>query len=239
MAVNYYNPNGEQIAVVHFPGSGYVLGMQVVNDNIKRKIKVSDNLSIISIMNQQCYNTSPVAQQAEKNGFTLLNTALEENEWNNTLKISHILQNLEKVETDYALILDGRDTIITGNLNDAFIDRYKSFNAPIVFNATPFPHPRGIIEPLTELIRIKGKSKYLNAGVCIGEVSALKTLYEKAAEINSMEFNNIKNSEQLIIRKAKMKLPSLVKIDSESRIFRIVHQVDSVIKETDKGKVII
>lgn len=76
--------------------------------------------------------------------------------------------------------MDGRDVIFVNNLDNTFIDKYVCFNKPIVYNGTPVAYPKIPIEPLQELLQIKGKQKFLNAGVCIGEKNALIDFYTQA-----------------------------------------------------------
>lgn len=234
--INYYNQDGEELYVLHFPGTGIDGHEKIIEDNLERTIKISENLSIISIMNKECWETSPIRKQCDYNNIKLYNNALEDTHWNNTLKINHILECLEEINTEYILIVDGRDVIIVNDLDDNFINKYKSFNIPIVYNGTPVAYPKKYIESLQELISIPGKQKYINAGVCLGTKDALKEFYTKASEINKKYPTN--NSEQFIIRITRKLNPSLAMQDSENKIFRIIHQYDTVIKEDNKGNLI-
>lgn len=231
---NYLNKDGEQLYVLHFPGSGMEGHEYIIEQNLDREIVVSNNLSIISIMDKKCWETSPIRIQCEKNNIPLYNTALKEKNWNNTVKIKHVLQCLEQITTDYVLIVDGRDVIFVNDLDDSFIEKYKDLGKPIIYNGTPIAYPSNVvIEPLSELLNIKGKQRYLNAGVCIGEKEALKDFYQKAEEIRKTMDDN--RSEQLIIRKTKLKNSDLVWHDTENKIFRIVHKFDTVTNWVDEN----
>lgn len=233
----YYNKNGDIQYVIHFPGSGSIQFQDLIDENLNRDFVVSDNISVISIMNKDCWDNSPIRKQCEFNGITIHNTALKERSWNNTLKINHILQCLNKTETEHALIIDGRDAIISANLDDEFITKFKSLEKPIIYNGTPNAYPRAAIEPLSELLEIKGKQKFLNAGVCIGEVNALKTFYTECEKINASIKGN--SSEQLIVRKARQEMKDMVGIDHDNYIFRICHQYDTRIEHSEKGIILI
>ena len=236
---SYLNKDGEQLYVLHFPGTGIEGHEYIIEQELDREIVVSANLSIISIMDKKCWDTSPVRIQCEKNNIPLYNTALDEREWNNTIKINHILNCLEQITTDYVLIVDGRDVIFVNDLDDNFIEKYKQFNKPIIYNGTPVSYPNNvIIEPLNELLNIKGKQRYLNAGVCIGERETLKEFYQKA-EIEKRNVDEDNRSEQLLIRKTKVKNPHLVWHDTDNKIFRIVHKFDTTINWIDENTCII
>lgn len=239
MKHNYYSENGSQIKIIHLPGSGLEEHRELAEYNLDRSFNISKDLSIISVMNSQCEKDSFILKQCEFNNIKLLNTASDVIFWNNPIKIEHILECLRKVTTKYALILDGRDTVITGDLDDSFIEKYLAFDTPIVFNGTPVAYPSSpIIESLQEIIKIKGKQKYLNAGVCIGDKDSLISFYIKAQEIKNNMFNN-NNSEQYLIRLTKKRNPKLATVDYNNNIFRIVHKYDSKIIENENGDFII
>lgn len=234
---NYLNKDMNPLYVLHFPGTGDYGFENIIEDNLTRTFTVHDDISIISIMNTSCWDTSPIRKQCDTNNITLYNSALNEENWDNTLKIKYILQSLDQITTKYCLILDGRDTVISHDLDDEFLEKYKSLNSPIVYNGTPTIYPHVPIEPIQEVVKIKGKQKFLNAGVCIGEVDALKEFYTKAQEVNEKYSDN--KSEQLIIRRTRRILPELCGHDAENLIFRIIHAYDTVAKDIDDNNVML
>ena len=234
--LNYVNKDGEILHVLHFPGHGLGDFIHIIDINKKRKFTILPDISIISTMNRSCWESSPIKYQCELNSITIYNTALREAEWNNTLKIDHILRCLDQISTQYALLVDGRDVVITADLDEKFIEKFKKFNKPILYNGTPAAYPKVAIEPLEELFQIRGKQKFLNAGVCFGEVEALKTFYARCAEISAKLPDN--KSEQLIVRMARQEMKELVAIDHVNELFRICHPYDTVIKE-ESDKIIL
>lgn len=152
----YQNKNNEDIYVLHFPGTGIIGHENIISENLDRPIQMDSNLSIISIMNHSCYDESFIVKQCGYNNIPIFNTAINEQKWNNCMKINHILECLKQIETDYILILDGRDTLIVNDLDATFIEKYLSYKIPIVYNATPIPYPNTVIEPLQELLKISG-----------------------------------------------------------------------------------
>ena len=234
---SYLNSDFDPLYILHFPGTGIEGHEYIIERELNRTIKISDNLSIISIMDQKCWETSPIKIQCKNNNISILNPALKETSWNNTLKIKYILQSLNEIATDYVLILDGRDTLIVNNLDDAFINKFKQLNKPIIYNGTPVAYPKISVETLQELIQIKGKQKFLNAGVCIGERNALIDFYTKAKKINEQHPDN--QSEQYIIRLTRHFYPELAGHDEQNKIFRIIHQYDTLVKEENDNVILI
>lgn len=235
----YYNKNGDELYILHFPGNSLENQehVDIIAEELNREIKISPELSIISIMDRNCAKESPIIKQCEKNSIPVHNSALNELTWKNTAKIPHILETLEEVSTPYVLILDGRDTVIVNNLDDNFLEKYKSFGKPIVYNGTPVAYPKVAIEDIREILSIKGKQKFLNAGVCIGEKDALIDFYTKAQHINASLPNN--KSEQYIIRLCRKKFPNLVGIDHDNYLTRIVHNYDTEIQYVENGTILI
>ena len=65
------------------------------------------------------------------------------------------------VENSVRILLS---TTRLNDLNDDFINKYKELNKPIIYNGTSVTYPHTVIEPIQELMSIKGKQKFLNAG---------------------------------------------------------------------------
>lgn len=234
---SYLNSDSEPLYILHFPGTGISGHEYMIERELDRKIKISDNLSIISIMEQKCWQSSPIKIQCQNNRIPIYNPAFHETSWNNTLKIKYILQSLNDLLTDYILILDGRDTLIVNDLDDKFISRFKQLNQPIIYNGTPVAYPKISVETLQELIQINGKQKFLNAGVCIGERTALINFYTKAEKINEQHPDN--QSEQYIIRLTRHFYPELAGHDAQNKLFRIIHQYDTLVKEDNHTVILI
>lgn len=235
MSKNYYNWTGDPIYVLHFPGNGMLGSKEHMEENIDRKISISDEISIISIMNKVCYDTSVLRQQCDNNQIKIINTAYDVENWINTIKIPHILQSLSLVDTRYCLILDGRDTLLVNDIDDTFIDTYKSLGAPIIYNATDVRYPKTRIEPLQDIIKIKTKHRYLNAGVCVGKTESLIDFYTKAEKILKQHPDN--DSEQYIIRLCRQQYPELANFDYDCKLFAVVHHCGSMLVESDGGYV--
>lgn len=136
-------------------------------------------------------------------------------------KIPNILKSLKRCKTEYALITDIRDVIITADLDDSFINKFNSLNCDIIYNATTSKYPK--INIASDFL-IEGGSKpfnYLNAGVCFGKTDKLIEWYNYC---NILLENN--RSEQFVIR--KMYDPKFnIKIDGYRKLFRSCHSYDT------------
>ena len=136
---NFYNKDGSRLYVLHFPGTGmdFEDSRHIITDTLLLKFKVSEDIGIISVMDKPCWEHSILRKQCETNGVEILNPAIDEKSWNNTKKIDYILEALQQTKKQYCLILDGRDVQICADLDSEFIEKFKSFGRPIVYNGTP------------------------------------------------------------------------------------------------------
>jgi len=231
MIREYYNQDGERLYILHFSGVTYdSFGHLIAEKNKDTKITVDEDISIISPVNEDFYNKSPLMRQLENSGIQLYNSeaAFNDTKWNNTRKINYVLECLDKVKTKYALITDARDVIFVNNLDKSFIEAYKSFGKPILYNSTSTRFPNVQVEPQEEIDELFTYNKFLNAGVCFGEVEALKKFYKHCLEIKDTFENNY--SEQLIIRTARLDMPELIAIDYDAKIIRNYHANDGYIQ---------
>lgn len=136
-------------------------------------------------------------------------------------KIKYILNSLYKCDTYYALVMDGGDTCICKDIDNGFIEKYKSLNKDVVFNATSKRFPNVKVEPLG-LFFNEGKKSFLNAGVCFGKVDALIEVYELANKLVK-EIPNPYGSEQFIIRHCRVRMLDKIGVDSDCLLFRVAH----------------
>lgn len=139
-------------------------------NNKDLELSLSPYISIVSIMNESCYENSTLVYQCQKNNIEIYNdnSLYKTTEWNNLMKIQGILNIIDSINTEYILFLDGKDTVILKDIDESFIEKFKTFNADIVFNYHSFPFPKCVEGE---------KLHYINAGVCFGRKDALKKFY--------------------------------------------------------------
>lgn len=215
---NYY--------VMHFPGSGkvYYDYKEAASDIT---IEKSDLITIISPMTPDYIEDSVMVKQLRNSGIDFVNP-IDVPKISIPQKIPFILKALKEVETPYCLVMDGGDTCFGGkNLDEEFIEKYKSLGKPVIYNGTTKRFPDIAIEPIGYFLTNGGFS-FLNAGVCFGTTEGLIKVYEKAQELRG-KIQSRWESEQMYIRHARVKLPDIIGVDSKNILFRVAHE-----KELDK-----
>lgn len=210
--------------VMHFPGSGKAYYDYSFAQNVL--IKKSDLITIISPMTPDYEQKSIMVKQLNNSGIEYINPV-------DTIRISipqkipFILKALEQVTTPYCLIMDGGDTCFGRDLDEEFIEKYKSLGKPVIYNSTTKRFPDMVIEPMGFFLKQKDYS-LLNAGVCFGTVEALKTVYATAQKFRE-KIQSRWESEQMYIRYTRVALPDIIGVDGQNILFRAAHE-----KELDK-----
>lgn len=217
--------NKNKIYICHFPGDTNIL-QERVQKEIKRKFFLDKKISVVCSFNSNCIKAGILNNVFNYIGGTndilFEDDVFEQEEWRMEDKINNILKSLKRCKTEYALITDVRDVIITADLDSSFISKFKNMNCDIVYNATTSKYPK-IDLPSDNLIEGgSGAFKYLNAGVCFGYTDKLIEWYEHC----NVRFDYNK-SEQFVMR--KMYEPKFnIKIDGERKLFRSCHAYDTV-----------
>ncbi len=216
-------PKKANIVIVHCPGAmnNIAIRNNFYNTAKIKQITVHKDITVVSIMNEDCLKDSYLAKQCKENNINLFipSSTRSIDKWKNTYKIDGILEALDIITTPYVLILDGRDVQIMKDIDETTIETFKSFNADIVFNGNDHVWPGEKLE--NEIGEGKPNDyfalKYINAGVCIGKRDALKQFYTECKhfiienKVNDERFP----SEQLVVRTVATK--STVKIDTDDR----------------------
>lgn len=183
------------IKVCHFPGFNLDNYNNTSEYFINKKIKVDSNIAIIIIGNQPFIEGNYTLNQQLKNlPYHYSQKGYNTIEWNMVNKIDYILEVLKERKEKYALILDIRDVIITGDLDKDLIASLKYYNKSILYNGNKRSYPPSIFPDDR-----KGSWPYLNAGVCFGEINKLKEFYSKVLENKENYPEN--PSEQFLVRK--------------------------------------
>lgn len=211
--------NGNKLFICHFPGRSEIL-QELVEKEIKHPFHVDSNITIICAFNNDCKNK--IFDNVCSTTNVLFEKEALEKEWKMEDKIGYLLKSLKRCKTEYALITDVRDVVITANLDNEFVSKFEAMNCDIVYNATTSKYPK--VNLLSDYL-IEGGSgpfKYLNAGVCFGRTKELIDWYEYC---NTIVENN--RSEQFIIR-SKYNPIFKIKIDGERKLFRSCHAYDTI-----------
>ena len=182
----YNNP----LTLLHFPGQG----KEVYHDLIKyiaenQKIILPDNVSIVSPITSDIAATAPIHVQCEKSGVKYINSDIVDDQpWTLRGKPAHICNALEKVETEYCLVLDGNDVVFCGDASD-ILDKYKYYGRDIIFTTNTQAFPRVKVETIDgysddeDRRTLWGQCCFINAGMCIGKTESLKTFYKELNEL--------------------------------------------------------
>lgn len=218
------------IYIYHAYRNNFEKNINIFKRNENIIINVSKDLTLLSIMNEECFNNSYLVKQCKNNGIDLIvpksTFNIKKEEWKNTIKISTIVKALKEINTKYVLILDGKDTCILNSLDDEFLNKFKEMNCDILFNMQKLQVPN---------ITFKDYKHPINAGVCIGTKEALLNFYKECEELNKIDkyiFNNGLPSEQYIVRKTAHNSALKIETDYEMKLFTcyseyIVKEVDS------------
>lgn len=218
------------IRIYHAYRNNFEKNLYIFEKHKNIKISISKDLTLVSVMNKDCYDNSYLAKQCKNNSIDLVvpvSTFNVKNEdWKNTMKISAIVQALKSINTKYVLILDGKDTCILSNLDDDFLKEFEKLDCDILFNMQKLPMPN---------INFKDYRHPINAGVCVGTREALLSFYSECEKVNAKNEYILKNgmpSEQFIIRKTANDSPLIIKTDYEMILFTCYSEF--LKKETDK-----
>ncbi|MDR1755238.1 MAG: hypothetical protein LBR74_10170 [Eubacterium sp.] len=225
------NYNNDFFFAAHFQGGCYIEFQPLCDGFNGMEIKLPDNVSIVTVANfpENCM----LIKQLEKNGIPYLNEVEFGREWSNTLKPRYIRKALNRVETEYVLILDAMDILLTGDLSD-IAERFnqtgreriqtgmvkQGFDLKLLFNATKSNYPKLLIDKVWGR-DFRGEYRYLNAGACFGYTAYAKEFYKKADMLVCEDIiYNPNHSEQMIVRHIFKDCTDEVDFDYECKIFQ-------------------
>jgi hypothetical protein len=114
--INLLSVYNKSVYLLHFLGffkNKYKERMlQIANE---QEVSIPDNLSIVSPISSDIKEISPLHIQLTKNHIKYFNSDRvdENNKWDRRKKPVYVLDGLNKVETEYCMVLDGKDTCFT------------------------------------------------------------------------------------------------------------------------------
>lgn len=230
--MDYYSHTKNKILIGHFPGQTKQENIELIEELKNRKIKIPDNLEIVSVITKDQIDYSPLHYQLKHNKYSYINPLKNRHMiWKRTNKIYYVLQALKETEKEYSLILDGSDVVILSDLTN-IIDIFKEYDKNIVYNSTIWMYPHIIIDNVENRGQY-GEYCYLNAGCCIGKTKDLINFYDYAWKIIKNTYITC-DSEQYYIRKAFNNCQNTVFFDYDCKIFQCWHKAE-YIYETDKN----
>ena len=234
------NYNGHPIYTVHVPGDNEKELKELAAYYAEKELVVDSNITIVTTATPDLWENCPVRMQCEANNIPLYNGALNfVGEWTNPFKPFFIVEALKHVNTDYVLIVDGRDVVLTHDLDEELIEKFKALDVDMVFNGTPRSFPR-FGEPIDVVVKRKGNHPFLNAGVVFGYRYAVRRLYEDTVtRLESPHFRNT-GSEQKVLTDVLVGLVVAERleyaVDSDSELFAVLHHDDNIIvNESDES----
>ena len=152
--------------VLHLPSKNKELYGYLLEDNHTKLFHKPDNLDIVVPITLDQVDSSLLIKQIHNSGYDYYNCIDKEVIWERADKLIYIYNSLKLCKNEYAIVLDGNDTVILKDL-DSIIDDFKKYNTKIVYNS--------------EIYNYRGQMKYCyNGGVCIGKVADLLEFYELA-----------------------------------------------------------
>lgn len=217
--------------ILHLPGMGKERAGSFLYFEKENPVRIHSNITIITIATDDILEDCPLIQQLNNNKVPYINAAkyyIPDGEWQKINKLPLIIKAFEEVKTPYILVIDANDTVILQDLDEAFIEKWKQFNADILYNAGQYPYPKDLMiaKESIEWDNIRNMNvytnHYLNAGVCFGKSDVIREFYKSAYDIyESHEYEHI-DSEQYYIKLAYMYRDD-VKIDNGNHLFLCSH----------------
>jgi hypothetical protein len=217
------NHHESDFLIAHFQGVSIKNYIILIEEYKKAGIKpIPGNVTIVTIWNQEL--DSLLTSQLKKNGIVYLNEAETGTVWENTKKIEYIRKALDKVATEYVLILDAGDVLLAKDLTD-IVERFEDYGKKLLFGATKSNYPKLLIDKIHDR-DFRGEFCYLNAGTAFGYTSYAKDFYSRAAKILDTYYKVPYNSEQYIIRHTFKDYTDEVDFDYNSSIFQTFGQTE-------------
>ena len=211
------NHNKSEFCVAHFQGKCQSSFPEIVSEINAQDIRLPDNVEIVTVTNHP--ETSILAEQLSRYSIKYINKVPPNCYWTNLKKIGYIVKGLQEVKSDYALILDASDVLLTKDVIN-ITDKFTSFRKKIIFGATKNNYPDLLIDKIPDR-DFRGDFRYLNAGTCFGATNDCLNFYLRANEIlqHNLIYNPLR-SEQLIIREAFKGVTEQVDFDYQCILFQ-------------------
>lgn len=195
--INKYN---NPVNILHFQGKNINIlpktVLVIANNAVLNKL--DSRLTILTVFTNK--QKAILAQQLEKNNIPYINALPNDydlhQEWKMPNKIKFFIDKLEKINTEFTLILDAYDVLICSF--DKLIEKFLKQKYHILYNSTYNNFPDEDIDYIKNRESYDDFMLYMNAGCCIGYTKDLLRFYKECYEYINIE--NELNSEQKVIR---------------------------------------
>lgn len=141
-------------------------------------------------------------------------------EWKNPLKIQLLAEYLPSVKTDFVLVMDACDVIISSDLL-GLIGKFLEFRCKVLYNASSFIYPYETHYSFLERNITQDLFGYFNSGCFIGFTDYCRELYR---QVNSYEDETTMAhaySDQIKLKPFYLQEYPKIKIDSGCKLFQI------------------
>jgi len=150
--------------------------------------------------------------------YALLGKEVEK--WTNPHKIELLKNFLPSVKTEFVLVLDCCDVVISSDLSK-IIDDFKTFNCNVLYNASSVVYPAEKHYSSIEEIICDDFFNHLNSGCFIGYKNYCLQLYTEAYEFEDEITKEHHYSDQIRLKALYVKKHPEIKIDSKCKIFQL------------------
>ncbi|MFM8759713.1 MAG: glycosyltransferase domain-containing protein [Methylophilaceae bacterium] len=197
---------------------------KIWNTLVKLKGDCSDdiqkpkNLTVITFNNQNEEMLLERRLNASKSEFLVLGKGLKE--WRNPMKIELLKEGLQRVQTEYVLVMDASDVVISGSLARIVVE-FKKFECEVLYNASSYVYPAEDRYSVMEDKIYQGLFSHLNSGCFIGRTNYCLNLYREVSEYSDEITERHHYSDQIKIKPFYIKNYPKIKIDTMCEIFQI------------------
>lgn len=184
----------------------------------KNRINKPKDLTIIT------FNNTNKKMLLEKNldllKFDYLVFGKEFKVWENPHKIKILKEELPKIKTNFVLVLDAEDVVISNNIYN-LLEKFKNENCKILYNASSCRYPNEDKYSSQELKIEKSLFRHINSGCFLGNTDYCCSLYQEAFDFEDEVTKKHNYSDQIKIKKFYIEKYPEIKIDSKCKIFQI------------------
>lgn len=191
-----------------------------VRGSSSHSLNKPNDLTIITFNNTNEKMLLENRLDASNTEYVLLGKEVEK--WTNPHKIELLKDFLPSVKTEFILVLDCCDVIISSDLSK-IIDDFKTFNCNVLYNASSVVYPAEIHYSSIEKIICNDFFNHLNSGCFIGYKDYCLELYTEAYKFEDKITVEHYYSDQIRLKALYVQRYPEIKIDSNCKIFQLFH----------------